>query len=156
MLRCSVLYTVRPRYARPPGTKTVQVIPEGKDSRQGRLAWPVVGKVVQGFGLRLDTLYGTRTNSLGLDIECAGGAPVRAADSGMVSFAERFMGYGLMVIVDHGSRLHTVYSRLTDTRVQPGDVVKRGQIIGFASDTLHFEIRKEGRAVDPRQWLAPP
>lgn len=152
---CPALYATRPRYGRPTKAIPGQYEAGGKDAREGKLAWPVVGKVVQSFGLRIDTLYGTKTHSLGLDIECARGSPVRAADTGRVSFADRFMGYGQTVIVDHGGRLHSIYSRLADIKVQVGNAVGRSTIIGFSSDTLHFEVRKEGRAVDPRQWLAP-
>lgn len=148
---CPALYSTRPRYGRRPVPAPVS----GKDARQGRLAWPVVGTVTQGFGVRVHPLYGTKTNSLGIDVACASGAPVKAVEPGRVSFADRFMGYGKTVIVDHGERLHSIYSRLTDIKVAVGRQVARGDIIGFATDTLHFEVRKEGRAVDPQEWLAP-
>ncbi|MEO0082442.1 MAG: peptidoglycan DD-metalloendopeptidase family protein [candidate division WOR-3 bacterium] len=149
---CPSFYANSPRFHRRAAVEKPPV-KAGTDLRQGRLAWPVVGTIVQGYGVRVDPVYATKTNSLGIDIVCASGAPVKATEAGQVSFADRFMGYGKMVIVDHGNRLHSLYSRLSDIKVTVGSKVARGEIIGFASDTLHFEVRKEGRAVDPEQWL---
>jgi septal ring factor EnvC (AmiA/AmiB activator) len=78
-----------------------------------------------------------------------------AVDSGRVSFADEFMGYGRMVILDHGRRCHSLYSRLGDIRTRVGDKVARGETVGTAADTLHFEFRVRGRSVDPLEWLRP-
>ncbi len=125
------------------------------DPRQGKLSWPAVGSVVGTFGLLVDPTYGTKTKKLGVDIKCARGAPVKAVYDGKVSFADRFMGYGRTVIVDHGDRLHSIYSRLEEIRVSVGTRVERGDVLAFAGDTLHFQVRKAGQSVDPEQWLTP-
>ena len=152
---CASLYSSSPRYHRTMAGRSVPVVAGSSDARQGRLGWPITGKVVQSYGTRVNPLYGTKTNSLGIDISCAAGVPVRAAEAGRVSFADRFMGYGRTVIVDHGERLHSIYSKLSDIKAAVGDKVQRGDIVGFSSDSLHFEVRKEGKAVDPLEWLAP-
>jgi septal ring factor EnvC (AmiA/AmiB activator) len=155
---CAGLYARGPRYARSrrPGTagRTEERPAVAADERQGRLGWPVVGTVVQSFGVRVHPKYGTKTKSQGLDIACAKGSPVKASYDGRVSFAESFMGYGRMVIVDHGEQLHSIYSRLSEIRVSVGTLVRKGETIAFAGDTLHFEVRKAGKSHDPELWLS--
>ena len=123
------------------------------DPRQGKLGWPTPGRVVGTFGLKVDPKYGTKTKSLGIDIVGAPGTPVKATEAGKVSFADQFMGYGRTVIVDHGDRLHSIYSRLSEIRASVGDHVTRGEVLAFSGDTLHFQIRKGGQSVDPQLWL---
>jgi septal ring factor EnvC (AmiA/AmiB activator) len=60
-----------------------------------------------------------------------------------------------MVILDHGRRRHSLYSRLDNISVAVGARVARGDTIGRAGDTLHFEFRVGGRSVDPLEWLKP-
>jgi murein DD-endopeptidase MepM/ murein hydrolase activator NlpD len=115
----------------------------------------VPGSVTAGFGVVLDPKYGTKTKRLGIDIACAAGVPVKAAHPGKVSFSDRFMGYGVTVIVDHGQRLHTIYSRLREVTVSVGRDVQEGQVLGYTTDTLHFQVRMAGQSVDPEQWLRP-
>jgi septal ring factor EnvC (AmiA/AmiB activator) len=158
--RCAVLYTAVPRYARSkprpkpkptatkPGPKRVPV--EGK----GTLPWPVQGQVVTQFGNIVDPRYGTVTKSSGIDILTKSGSPVLAVDSGKVSFADIFIGYGRMVIIDHGNRSHSIYSKLSDVKVKVGAFVARGATIAVSGDTLHFEFRVGGKSVDPLEWLA--
>jgi len=78
-----------------------------------------------------------------------------AVDSGRVSFADIFLGYGRMIILDHGQRIHSIYSRLGDMKVKVGDVVGKRNVIALAGDTLHFEFRVGGKSVDPLQYLMP-
>jgi len=158
---CPAFYSASPRYGRAAPARPA-VAPRKpaaarpiSDRRQGKLGWPAVGTLCTRFGLKIDTLYGTKTHVQGIDIACAMGAPVRAAYEGRVSFAERFMGYGNMVILDHGERLHSVYSRLDSIAVAVGAKLVRGQTVGFVKDTLHFEVRKEGKSLDPLDWLEP-
>jgi septal ring factor EnvC (AmiA/AmiB activator) len=155
---CAGLYATNPRYARSTRSETANRTEErpapASDERQGRLGWPVVGTVVQAFGVKVHPKYGTKTKSQGLDIACADGSPIKASLDGRVSFAESFMGYGKMVIVDHGEQLHSIYSRLSEIRVSVGATVHKGETIAFAGDTLHFEVRKSGKSEDPLLWLS--
>jgi septal ring factor EnvC (AmiA/AmiB activator) len=91
----------------------------------------------------------------GIDIRTEWGATVAAVDSGTVSFADRFMGYGKTVIVEHGGRRHSVYAGLAEVQVSVGERLRRGQRIGANGDTLHFEFRVGGKSADPLLWLAP-
>ena len=165
---CAVLYTIDPRYTRgkpqpkpkpkPAATRPAAAKPVPKpvaDSRKGTLPWPVQGEVVTQFGSVVDPKYGTVTKSTGVDIVTRSGSPVLAVDSGKVSFADIFIGYGRMVILDHGNRCHSIYSRLSDVKVKVGASVAKGSSVGVSGDTLHFEFRVGGKPVDPLEWLAP-
>jgi septal ring factor EnvC (AmiA/AmiB activator) len=151
---CAALYTVDPRYGR--GSAGTTTSPKAvADKRKGTLPWPVQGQVITQFGSVVNPKYGTTTKSTGIDILTRNGSPVAAVDSGIVSFADIFMGYGRMVIIDHGGRIHSIYSRLDDVKVKLGAPVARGQTIALSGDTLHFEFRVGGKSVDPLEWLVP-
>jgi len=157
---CAALYATNPRYSRKKAAPRQRPKPEKRpepvvDHRQGKLGWPAVGAVVGTYGIKVDSTYGTKTKKLGIDIATASGVPVKAVYGGRVSFADRFMGYGRTVIIDHGERLHSIYSRLSEIGATVGTGVKQGETIGFAGDTLHFQVRKNGQSVDPERWLGP-
>ncbi|MEO0099120.1 MAG: peptidoglycan DD-metalloendopeptidase family protein [candidate division WOR-3 bacterium] len=120
---------------------------------KGNLPWPVKGRVVSYFGSQLHPKYKTRTKNTGIDIECAVGSPVKVIAKGRVVYAERFMGYGNMVIVDHREGYYTIYSDLSEILVTVGQELEGGNVLGKASENLHFEIRREGKPVDPLEWL---
>lgn len=98
---------------------------------------------------------------LGVDIAAAFGAPVYAADSGVVVYAASISGgYGLMVMIDHGNGFHTVYAHNSSLLVSCGQNVAKGQVIAYAGSTgnstgphLHFEIRYFGAFVNPHDYL---
>jgi septal ring factor EnvC (AmiA/AmiB activator) len=95
----------------------------------------------------------------GIEIGAAEGAPVHAVHDGTVAFADSFEGFGRLVILNHGGQTYSVYGHLLDIGVARGDRVDRGQAIGSAGVTplgapgLYFELRIDGRRVDPLQWL---
>ncbi len=156
---CAALYTGSPRYARGRARPASGTSRPGQraadDSRRGSLPWPAPGQVVTRFGTVVDPKYGTTTKSSGIDIITRSGSQVVAVDSGVVSFADIFMGYGRMVIIDHGGRIHSIYSKLGDVKVKVGAAVARGSTIALSGDTLHFEFRVGGKSVDPLDWLVP-
>lgn len=155
--RCGILYTGDPRYGRGrarPGRRPAadRAVPfRGR----GTLPWPVQGQVVRGFGNIVDPKYKTVTKSTGIDIETTRGNPVQAVEAAKVSFADIFMGYGRMIILDHGERSHSIYSRLGELEVKVGDTIAKGGVIASSGDTLHFEFRVGGRSVDPLEYLMP-
>lgn len=128
---------------------------------RGSLPWPVEGDVRVPFGRRKHPRFETYTIQNGLDIEAAVNAPVTAIHEGTVAFADFFQGYGLMVVVDHGGKHHSLYAHLGETRVQAGDRVRAGQEIGTAGTSglmgsgVYFEMRFQGKPVDPADWLRP-
>jgi septal ring factor EnvC (AmiA/AmiB activator) len=161
------MYTENPRYGardkvelkpRPRPGQQVRVTPKPKpaqDKRRGTLPWPAQGQVVTQFGIQVDPKYKTVTRSSGIDIATTKGGNVLAVDAGKVSFADNFMGYGRMIILDHGNRCHSIYSKLDDMKVRVGEAVAKGAPVGVSGDTLHFEFRVGGKSVDPLEWLVP-
>jgi murein hydrolase activator len=128
---------------------------------KGSLPWPVAGKVAVPFGLRKHARFDTYTVQNGVEIEAPADAPVQAVHEGTVVFAERFSGYGLMVVLDHGGKHHSLYAHLGEVLVKPGQKVKEGEALGTVGSGvdgtgLYFEMRFQGRPEDPQGWLRPP
>ncbi len=126
---------------------------------RGSLPWPVEGRVLTGFGRRKHPRFDTYTIHNGLSIAAPAESPVRAVHEGRVVFAERFLGYGLMVVVDHGAKHHSLYAQLQDLMVDVGQSVSTGTILGTSGPSgedgpgVYFEMRFRGRAEDPLEWL---
>jgi septal ring factor EnvC (AmiA/AmiB activator) len=129
---------------------------------RGSLPWPVEGPVRAGFGRRKHPRVDTYTVHNGIEIAAAPDAPVRAVHAGRVVFAQRFLGYGLMVVVDHGAKHHSLYAQLASVRVAPGQEVAAGDVLGLADPAgpdgpgVYFEMRYQGRPEDPESWLGKP
>jgi septal ring factor EnvC (AmiA/AmiB activator) len=85
---------------------------------------------------------------------------VRAIHEGRVAFAGTFIGFGHLVIVDHGQAALSLYGHMASTAVRRGDRVEAGSTLGDSGRSpagvpaLYFELRVDGRPVDPLQWLA--
>jgi septal ring factor EnvC (AmiA/AmiB activator) len=94
-----------------------------------------------------------------MEVAAGEGQPVRAVHEGTVAFAGAFTGYGNLVIVDHGDRAYSLYGHLNSAEVTVGHRVDVGNPIGTAGrnpagiPALYFELRIDGAAVDPLQWL---
>jgi len=128
---------------------------------KGDLDWPAPGPVEARFGRQQDRRFHTATLSNGIRIATVPSTPVRAVHDGTVAFAEPFQGFGTLVIVDHGGLAFSLYGYLAEASVAAGARVARGQMIGTAgfaldgSPALYFEMRVDGKPVDPLQWLKP-
>lgn len=127
---------------------------------KGEIPWPCRGKVINTFGKIRHPKYNTVTKNNGIDIRAAVGSEVFTIGSGKISYADRFLGYGNMVMVDHGDGYYTIYGHLSEVLVTVGEAVKVGQKIGKIGDIgslgesmLHFELRKKGKPVDPLVYL---
>jgi murein DD-endopeptidase MepM/ murein hydrolase activator NlpD len=96
-----------------------------------------------------------------IDVAAPTGTAVRAADSGYVSFAGwTDIGYGYLIVIDHGNGFSTYYAHLSNFYVAPGQAVERGQVIAAVGNTgwstgphTHFEIRYGGVPQNPRAYL---
>ncbi len=128
---------------------------------RGSAPRPLSGRVRAGFGRQVDREFKTQTLRTGIEIAAPAGTPVTAIAPGRVLFAGWFRGYGQMVILDHGGGDLTVSGYLDEVHVAAGDSVGGGQPIGSVGETgsasgpgLYFEIRHDGKAVDPLLWLA--
>lgn len=122
---------------------------------KGRLAWPARGEIVAHFGTQVHPRYKTSTANNGIDIATRTGGPALAVHDGKVAYADQFLGYGRLVILDHGSGFYTLYGNLEEIAVTVGEDVATARAVGRTRDYLHFEIRRAGQPVDPLQWLEP-
>jgi len=131
------------------------------ESLRSRLPAPVVAPISKRFGRVVDAEFHTQTFHKGVEFDAPMGAPVRAVAAGQVRLAGWFSGYGKIVIVDHGDEYFSVLGHLDEIRVEVGDNVDSGDVLGTVGDTgslrgasLYFEIRHGGEPQDPAQWLA--
>ena len=125
-----------------------------------RFAMPVIGKATSGYGERIDPIHHTKSVHPGQDIAAASGTPVGAARGGEITHAGPAGTYGNLVIVKHEDGFETRYAHLSEVHVKKGDRVETGQDVGAVGSTghstgphLHFEIRKEGKSLDPKPYL---
>jgi murein hydrolase activator len=132
----------------------------GLEAMQGKLEWPVRGQIIGGFGKTKHREFSAEVFRNGIDIEAPMGEEIKAVEKGRVVFADRFAGYGRMVIVDHGERYFSVYAHLSEIVKKNGSVVSRGEILGRVGDSdslagakLYFEMRKDGKSIDPLPWF---
>jgi septal ring factor EnvC (AmiA/AmiB activator) len=135
----------------------------GLGTQRGRLEWPVSGRVSAPFGKFMHPELAAEMFRKGIDIEAASGEIVRAVERGRVVHASHFPGYGNMMIVDHGERYYTIYGHLSEFSKKRGDELRRGEVLGrvggsdsWSGAKLYFEMRKDGRSVDPLGWLKKP
>ena len=130
-----------------------------RTSDLGRLDWPVDGTVLYRFG-RVVNPNNTTTRWNGIGIAAPTGSTVRAVAPGTVVSVGLLGTYGLTVIVQHGAGDYSVYASLNNASVCTGSAIRKGDTIGTVGTSdpdlrphLHFEIRPQGRAVDPESWL---
>lgn len=127
----------------------------------GSLVWPTKSRnIVRPFGRYTHPEAKTILINKGIDIAAPLGSPVFAVADGEVVYADWFMGYGNLIMIDHNGSLYSLYANLLEMNVQTKDRVTKGQTIGSVgksketeSPILHFEIRLNGKASDPMDWL---
>jgi murein DD-endopeptidase MepM/ murein hydrolase activator NlpD len=130
------------------------------DSSYTPSIWPVLGRITDGFGERLDPFSGEGAFHTGVDVGADYGAPVHVTADGMVLDAGQHSGYGRVVIVDHGFGLTTWYAHLSSYAVITGTRVKRGEVIGYAGISgrstgphVHYEVRMNNAPVNPWRYM---
>ena len=130
----------------PPAETAALPLPPFRD-----LPWPVEGQVRRRFS------PGSASN--GIEIAAPEGAEALAVHDGVVAFAGTFAGFGNLVILEHGSQTFSLYGDLLGITVKKGERVTHGHPVGSIGPTpsgtngLYFELRVDGRPVDPLQWL---
>ncbi len=124
------------------------------------IGWPVAGHITSGFGERSDPRSGEPKFHSGLDIGAEPGSPVKATADGIVSFAGWSGGGGNLVVIEHGFGYSTYYAHNRLLAVKAGQKVRRGEIVSYVGSTgnstgphVHYEVWKEGRAIDPQKFL---
>jgi len=124
---------------------------------KGKLPFPLKGRII-----KADKLSDSKSKLLNKGIFIAGvsDSKVKAVFPGRVDFSGRLKGYGEVIIINHGSRFFTISAQISSRKKQEGDVVAKGEVIGFVKRSgpskesrLYFEIRKAGKSLDPLKWL---
>jgi murein DD-endopeptidase MepM/ murein hydrolase activator NlpD len=167
--------TQRPRYAEhrlagssPPQSFSTPVLSTSLLGKEGAIAalpsfFPVAASAMtSGFGWRYHPILGIMRAHSGLDLAAPYGSPIQVTANGTVAYANWSGGYGLLVTVDHGGGIETRYGHLSRLAVTLGQHVQTGAILGFVGSTglstgphVHYELRINGRAVDPRAIRSP-
>jgi len=126
----------------------------------GKLLWPVAGRLMSGFGMRRHPIFGGMRMHTGLDLAAPNGTPIVAADGGQVIQASYDGGYGNSILIYHGGGFATFYAHMSGFAVSQGQMVQRGQVIGYVGATgwatgphCHFEVRINGIAQNPLGYL---
>ena len=125
-------------------------------SADGKFAWPVDGPIVSSYGPKKDGRHND-----GINIRARRGAPIRAAENGVVVYADNQLeGFGNLVLVRHSDRWMTAYAHIDKTLVKRGQEIRRGQTLGTVgssggvdSPQLHFEIRRGTEALNPALYM---
>ena len=124
---------------------------------------PVMNKdlkrVASGYGMRIDPVYHVRKFHQGMDFTAPTGTEVFATGNAKVKFTGWKQGYGNTVILDHGFGYETLYAHLYKSLVRKGQKVRRSDIIALVGNSgkstgphLHYEVRLNGKPVDPRNY----
>lgn len=122
--------------------------------------WPAEGKFTSGYGYRRSPFGGRYKFHSGIDVAAGRGTPIYAAGGGKVTLAGRNSSYGTTVKIDHGYGITTLYAHCSRVVVKRGEAVFSGQLVGYMGSTgratgshLHFEVRMDGHAVNPMDYL---
>jgi septal ring factor EnvC (AmiA/AmiB activator) len=125
--------------------------------KTGSMQWPLRGEILANYG---DSKAGGRLQWKGIWIEAQEGAPVHASASGRVAYVGWLSSFGLIVVLEHGHGLFTLYGHNAAVGKAVGDSVDAGDVIASAGNTggyeqpgLYFEVRKGTDPMDPREWL---
>lgn len=116
-----------------------------------------LNRIASGFGMRIDPVYGTPKMHKGLDFAAPQGTPIYATGNGIVTLAGYDAGgFGNHVIINNGYGYETLFGHMVRIKVQEGQLVKRGEVIGWVGSTgkstgphCHYEVHINGQAVDP-------
>jgi len=123
--------------------------------------WPLMGRLMGGFGERTDPFSGEGARHTGIDISAPLGTGVKATADGVVISAGWNGGYGRCVIIDHGNGYQTWYGHLSKIDVLEGAEIRQGETLGLVGMTgratgphLHYEVRIRSTPVNPYRFLA--
>lgn len=132
----------------------------GFASQKGRMSLPVRGDIIETYGKHKHPEFNSYTFSKGLSIAAGAGTEIKAIYDGSVIFADYFKGYGNMVIVDHGGGYFSLYAHASKITKKVGAEVARNETLATVGDVdsakgplLYFEIRYQGKPVDPAGWV---
>jgi murein DD-endopeptidase MepM/ murein hydrolase activator NlpD len=133
-------------------------------SASGAFGSPISGRISSPFGWRTHPIFNSRTFHSGVDIAGPNYGSIRASNSGKVIYSGWYGGYGKVVIVDHGTvnghPITTLYAHMSSIKVQNGQTVGKGDVLGYEGTTgystgphLHFEVRVNGKPNNPLNYI---
>ena len=132
----------------------------GFSSQKGRMSLPVRGEIIEAFGKHKHPDFDSYTFSKGVSISAGAGSDIKSIYDGSVIFADYFKGYGNMIIIDHGGGYFSLYAHASKILKKVGADVARNETVATVGDTdssrgplLYFEIRHQGKPVDPAGWV---
>ena len=156
-------YTQKDERKKPvPGGDRVQppVSDKGFGSQRGRLSIPASGEIVSRFGKHKHPEFNSFTFNNGITVAAPMNADIKAVYDGEVIFADKFKGYGNMLIIDHGGGFFTLYAHTSRIDRKVGSSVRKSEVVAHVGDSdsssgaqLYFEIRYQGKPVDPGPWF---
>lgn len=153
-------YTVRNNKKAPGPERHVFVPDSGLGAQRGKLTLPVKGSIVAQFGRQKHPQFNSYTINNGISINAPVGTQIHAIYDGQVIFADYFKGYGNMVIVDHGGGFFSLYAHASSINKRVGATVAKNDVVASVGDSdsssgamLYFEIRYQGKPVDPSPWF---
>jgi murein DD-endopeptidase MepM/ murein hydrolase activator NlpD len=125
--------------------------------------WPANGRITSGYGYRYHPVLGLRLMHAGIDIANEAWTPIFATADGQVSGVHNWPNFGNLVKINHlGGEYITFYAHLHKAAVVSGQVVKRGELLGYMGNSgrstgthLHYEVHKNGRPVNPMRFILP-
>ncbi|MBN2059014.1 MAG: peptidoglycan DD-metalloendopeptidase family protein [Deltaproteobacteria bacterium] len=122
--------------------------------------WPLKPLITSKFGPRKDPFTGKSRFHSGIDIAAMEGTHIKASLPGKVTHSGYSEGYGNVIILDHGNGFSTLYAHNSRNLVKPGDWVEKGASIAMVGSSgrstgphLHFEVRRDGKKLDPLEFL---
>jgi murein hydrolase activator len=136
---------------------------EGLDisDKKGRLNLPLKGQILNKFGRKRIKEYDSYIVYNGINVRAKKGTSVKAVFDGKVLYVGELEGYGKLVIVGHGNEYHSLYGHLDSINVTVNKIIKTGDVIALSGDsgslvgdTLYFELRKNGKPIEPVRWFA--
>jgi len=124
--------------------------------------WPTKGYISSRYGWRIHPITGLKEFHPGVDICAPLGSPVRTTASGIVVYTGKTRYNGNFVIIEHGYGYRTFYAHLKQYKVKIGQMVNKGDIIGYVGSTglstgshLHYEVWKHRRRINPINYILP-
>ena len=161
MLNGKIRDSTRPRFAPENNLSSKIMVLNPVNSRNLEYEMPLSGRISSDFGTRFHPIDKKMKVHTGVDIAVPRGTPIASAADGVVTFAGRKGGYGNVVIVEHPDGRQTFYAHCDKLLVEKGQTVTVGEEIAKAGSTgkstgphLHFEVRENGKPIDPLKFLS--
>lgn len=116
--------------------------------------------ITSGYGMRVHPVFNKKMLHRGMDFKAPLGTPILATADGTIEFADDEPNYGLKIVIQHDGQYKSLYAHMSEIKVAVGEKVTKGTVIGLVGNSgkstaphLHYEIIKDGKAVNPAEYL---